>query len=62
MLLELLCCRRSIEPKLEDENKVILIDWAYDCYTEGRLDKLAENDEEEMDDMKGLEKFVRITI
>nr|DAD29972.1 TPA_asm: hypothetical protein HUJ06_031440 [Nelumbo nucifera] len=62
MLLELLCCRRNIEPKLEDENKVILIDWAYDCYKEGRLDMLVENDEEAMDDMKGLEKFVRIAL
>ncbi|XP_010265867.1 PREDICTED: G-type lectin S-receptor-like serine/threonine-protein kinase LECRK3 [Nelumbo nucifera] len=62
MLLEILCCRRKIEPQQDDENKVILMDWAYECYMEGKLDKLVENDDDAMDDKKRLEKFVRIAM
>ncbi|GAY32726.1 hypothetical protein CUMW_283910, partial [Citrus unshiu] len=32
MLLEIICCRRSVEMELEDEGRAILTDWAYDCY------------------------------
>ncbi|GKU94151.1 hypothetical protein SLEP1_g7680 [Rubroshorea leprosula] len=37
LLLELICCRKSFEQDSEDENQMILADWAYDCYEEGRL-------------------------
>ncbi|KAF5204498.1 G-type lectin S-receptor-like serine/threonine-protein kinase LECRK3 [Thalictrum thalictroides] len=48
--------------ELEDENKVILTDWAYDCYVNGKLDDLVENDEEAMDDINMLEKLVMVAI
>ncbi|XXG46273.1 hypothetical protein AAC387_Pa02g1156 [Persea americana] len=62
LLLEILCCRRNIEADLENEERVILTDWAYDCYSETKLDLLVENDEEAMDDMKKVERMVMVAI
>ncbi|XP_059644938.1 G-type lectin S-receptor-like serine/threonine-protein kinase LECRK3 [Cornus florida] len=62
LLLELICCRRNVEPNGECEDEMILSDWASDCYTEGKLRLLVENDEEAKDDMKRFEKFVMIAI
>ncbi|XXG46268.1 hypothetical protein AAC387_Pa02g1154 [Persea americana] len=62
LLLEIICCRRNLEMDQENEDRVILSDWAYDCYAEMRLDKLVENDEEAMDDMKRVERTVMVAI
>jgi len=62
LLLELICCRRSYEPEVEDENMMVLVDWAYDCYKYGKLDLLVGNDEQAGEDMKRVEKFVMIAI
>ncbi|KAF9593624.1 hypothetical protein IFM89_024308 [Coptis chinensis] len=56
------CCRRSVVPELRGENKVILTEWAYDCYLQARLDVLVEDDEEAMDDVNRLEKLVMVAI
>ncbi|GLT59542.1 hypothetical protein SLA2020_323550 [Shorea laevis] len=42
LLLELICCRRSFEQDVEDENQKILANWAYDCYEEGRMPLLVQ--------------------
>ncbi|XP_059668862.1 G-type lectin S-receptor-like serine/threonine-protein kinase LECRK3 [Cornus florida] len=62
LLLELICCRRNVEPNGECEDEMTLSDWACDCYGEGKLQLLVENDEEAKDDMKRFEKFVMIAI
>ena len=41
-LLEIICCRKHIEIKTGHEEEVILKDWAYKCFREGRLDLLWE--------------------
>ena len=41
---------------------MILADWAYDSYKEGSLEELVRYDEEAIDEMKRLEKFVMIAI
>lgn len=46
----------------ENEEEVILADWAYDCYKEKRVDKLVEHDEEARNDIKRLEKLVMVAI
>ncbi|GFZ20743.1 receptor-like protein kinase 1 [Actinidia rufa] len=48
--------------KQQCENEVILADWAYDCYKEGKLSLSFENDEEALCDMNRVEKFVMIAI
>ena len=58
LLLEIFCGRKNVKLSVEDENKVRLADWAYDNYKEGRLDLLVKNDEEAINDMKRVEKFV----
>ena len=60
VLLELIFCRKNFEPEVEDEKQMVLGEWAYDCYKEGKLDLLVGNDQEALDDMKRLEKFVMV--
>ncbi|XP_054823757.1 G-type lectin S-receptor-like serine/threonine-protein kinase RLK1 [Prosopis cineraria] len=62
LLLEIVCCRRSVEMDSENAEKAILADWAYDCFTEGSLDALVEQDQEALDDNMNLEKLVMIAI
>ncbi|GLT45968.1 hypothetical protein SLA2020_197610 [Shorea laevis] len=62
LLLELVCCRKTFEQDSEDENQMILADWAYDCYEEGRLCLLVQEDEEAIQDINRVEKFVMIAI
>ncbi|CAL2236819.1 unnamed protein product [Prunus armeniaca] len=62
MLLEIICCRRSLEMERENEEEVILTDWVYDCYKEKTLNKLIEDDEEARNDMKRLERLVKVAI
>ncbi|CAI8589116.1 unnamed protein product [Vicia faba] len=63
MLLEIVCCRKSVvlmEPG--EEEKTILADWACNCYMEGRIDALVENDQEALGDIGRLEKWIKIAI
>lgn len=62
MLLELICCRKKFEQNVENENQMILVDWAYNCYKDETLHLLVENDEEALHDMKRLKKYVTIAI
>ncbi|KAK3205072.1 hypothetical protein Dsin_019118 [Dipteronia sinensis] len=62
LLLELICCRKNFEPNVENENEMILADWAYECYKAETLHLLVENDEEALRDMNRLKKYVMITI
>ncbi|KAM4073105.1 hypothetical protein ACB094_11G192100 [Castanea mollissima] len=60
MLLEIICCKSSVSFALQAEEA--LIDWAYECYKDKKLDKLIENDEEASNDMKRLERLVIVAI
>ncbi|KAJ9145801.1 hypothetical protein P3X46_028136 [Hevea brasiliensis] len=60
LLLEIVCGRKCVDTEVSSE-RAILIDWAYDCYQEGIISALVENDEEAMNDMK-LERFVKVAI
>ncbi|KAF3452590.1 hypothetical protein FNV43_RR03023 [Rhamnella rubrinervis] len=62
VLLEIICCRRNFEAEAEDENQMILSDWAYDCYHYGRVDVLVKNDDEAMNDMKMVKKHLMVAI
>ncbi|XP_065865501.1 G-type lectin S-receptor-like serine/threonine-protein kinase LECRK3 [Euphorbia lathyris] len=61
LLLEIICCRRNVDSELS-EDEVILIDWAYDCYVEGKVDVLVADDEEAMDDLNKVERFLMVAI
>ncbi|KAL0006618.1 hypothetical protein SO802_008120 [Lithocarpus litseifolius] len=60
MLLEIICCKSSVALALQEEEA--LIDWAYECYKDKKLEKLTENDEEASNDMKRLERLVIVAI
>ncbi|KAF8396071.1 hypothetical protein HHK36_017683 [Tetracentron sinense] len=62
MLLEIICCRKSVDTEVSGEERGILTDWAYDCYRKGKIDALVENDTEAMSDMRRLESLVKVAI
>ncbi|KAK8552762.1 hypothetical protein V6N13_121146 [Hibiscus sabdariffa] len=62
LLLEAICCRKNLEQDAEEEDRMILAEWAYDCYVGETLHLLVEKDEEAMRDMKMVKKFVMIAI
>ncbi|KAG1326785.1 G-type lectin S-receptor-like serine/threonine-protein kinase LECRK1 [Cocos nucifera] len=62
MLLEIICCRKSLGRGVGNEEVMVLTYWAYDYYREGRLDLLVENDEEAMADVSVVERFVMVAM
>lgn len=62
MLLEIICCRKSVVQESEDEERAILVDWAYDCFKEGSIDALVDNDDAAMNDIETLRRWVMIAI
>ncbi|KAJ7957398.1 Receptor-like protein kinase [Quillaja saponaria] len=63
LLLEIVCCRRSIDMESHFEKQVIFTDWAYDCYKEGILEALVGKfDEEALTDKKKLERLVMVAL
>ncbi|KAI3426576.1 Receptor-like serine/threonine-protein kinase [Psidium guajava] len=58
LLLELICCRKNYEPEAKSEAQVILVDWVYDCYHEGKVPLLVDSDEEASSDVKRVMRFV----
>lgn len=65
LLLEIICCRRSLEDNLEngEEEQFILTDWVWDCFQEGRLVDLVDHDKEAiLNEWDKLERFVKVGI
>ncbi|KAL3647627.1 hypothetical protein CASFOL_008595 [Castilleja foliolosa] len=62
LLLEIVCCRKSVESMEFDGENPILTDWVGDCFVEGRLDALVENDAEALSNGETLERYVRVGI
>ncbi|XVE68512.1 hypothetical protein DITRI_Ditri09bG0074000 [Diplodiscus trichospermus] len=62
LLLEIICCRRNVEMDDVDPKKAILTDWACDCFFEGSLDALFDNDAEALSDKMMLERFVMVAV
>ncbi|KAC0969629.1 hypothetical protein FH972_027132 [Carpinus fangiana] len=52
--------RRCVE--IEMERAAILIEWAYECYSKGKVERLVENDEEALSDLKKVERLVTVAI
>ncbi|KAI5321248.1 hypothetical protein L3X38_030319 [Prunus dulcis] len=62
LLLEIIFCRKHFVEVADNEDEMILADWAYDCYMQKKLHWLFENDEEEINDINEIEKYVMIAI
>ncbi|GFP94412.1 g-type lectin s-receptor-like serine/threonine-protein kinase rlk1 [Phtheirospermum japonicum] len=62
LLLEIVACRKSVEDMEFGGENPILTDWVWDCFVEGRLDALVENDAEALRDGQTFERFVRVGI
>ncbi|KAI3902783.1 hypothetical protein MKW92_052147 [Papaver armeniacum] len=62
MLLEIVCCRKGVELDLGEEDKrIILTDWAYECFKQGNLHDLVD-DVDVINDMVTFERLVMIAI
>ncbi|KAL1832058.1 hypothetical protein ACET3Z_001709 [Daucus carota] len=61
LLLEIICCRRSVDDS-ENGEVAILTDWVWDCFEEGKLEKIVGNKEDMLDDWEKLERFVMVGI
>ena len=57
VLLEIVCCRRSIEVNVTTADEIILSNWVYNCFDAGELAKLVK--EENVDTMT-LERMVKV--
>ncbi|XP_010928440.1 G-type lectin S-receptor-like serine/threonine-protein kinase LECRK2 [Elaeis guineensis] len=61
-LLEIICCRKVLEPVLENDEAARLTDWVNICYRNGRLDMVVGGDEEVRFDMGRVERFVAVAL
>ncbi|KAF5480636.1 hypothetical protein F2P56_001372 [Juglans regia] len=57
VLLEIVCCRRSIELNAPIADEIVLSSWVYNRFVAGELDKLVED---ENVDFKTLERMVKV--
>ncbi|RVW78152.1 G-type lectin S-receptor-like serine/threonine-protein kinase LECRK2 [Vitis vinifera] len=57
VLLEIVCCRRSIEVKVSTADEIILSSWVYGCLVARELDKLVGDEQVEF---KSLERMVKV--
>ncbi|KAB2604141.1 G-type lectin S-receptor-like serine/threonine-protein kinase RLK1 [Pyrus ussuriensis x Pyrus communis] len=61
LLLEIVCCRKNYIAKMEDEDQMILADWAYHCYEQNKLHQLFRNDDDEAkDDIEEMKAYLMI--
>ncbi|KAF8040046.1 hypothetical protein BT93_B2307 [Corymbia citriodora subsp. variegata] len=62
LLLEIISCRSTLgnEPSGEEREIEALTDWAYDCFTQGRLDALVEGDVQALQDREKLTNMVMV--
>lgn len=61
-LLEAVCCRKLVEPQLENDEAKILTNWVDACYRNGSLGALVEGDEEALFDKQRVERFVMVAL
>ncbi|XP_010027353.2 LOW QUALITY PROTEIN: G-type lectin S-receptor-like serine/threonine-protein kinase LECRK1 [Eucalyptus grandis] len=58
VLLEIICCRRSVDWSLPDD-EAVLEEWAYSCFQERELEKLVND---ESTDRRQLERMVKVAL
>ncbi|XVF59036.1 hypothetical protein PTKIN_Ptkin07bG0241800 [Pterospermum kingtungense] len=57
VLLEIICCRSSIEVKVNTADEILLSSWAYSCFQSGQLNRLVKDEEV---NLKMLERMVKV--
>ncbi|KAM5582500.1 hypothetical protein ABKV19_002756 [Rosa sericea] len=62
VLLEVICCRRSVDLENNSDKRAILTDWVYDCYREGLLEAIVDSEIEALHEKTKLERFVMVAI
>ncbi|CAO2837225.1 unnamed protein product [Amaranthus hypochondriacus] len=62
LLLEIICCRKSVCMELIEQEGAILTDWAFDCYRLNHLASLMNDDMEALSDMIRLKRLVKVAL
>ncbi|XP_040362091.1 G-type lectin S-receptor-like serine/threonine-protein kinase LECRK3 isoform X1 [Rosa chinensis] len=62
VLLEIICCRKSVDMENNCEEKAILTDWVYDCYQGGVLELVLDHEVDALDGKIKLEETVKIAL
>ncbi|XP_018859485.1 G-type lectin S-receptor-like serine/threonine-protein kinase LECRK1 [Juglans regia] len=57
VLLEIICCRRSIELDVSNDDEILLSTWIYKCFVAGELEKIVKWEEV---DKTALENMVKV--
>ncbi|ERN11625.1 hypothetical protein AMTR_s00022p00195970 [Amborella trichopoda] len=60
MLLEIICCRKRMDLGQDDERQVILSDWVYDRFCEGKVHMLIEGEDEALGDLEQVVRMVKV--
>ena len=61
VVLEIACCRKSIEVNVSTEDEILLSNWVYNYFAAGELDKLLDKTvEDENVDFRTLERMVKV--
>ncbi|XP_047306592.1 G-type lectin S-receptor-like serine/threonine-protein kinase LECRK3 [Impatiens glandulifera] len=58
VLFEIISCKRSLAMK--EEESVILSDWAFECFSDGKLEELVDGDVGAVEDAARLERMVMV--
>lgn len=62
LLLEIICCRRNVFKGNEEEEAILLTDKVFECYQEGKIENLVEDDAEALGDKQTLERMVEVAM
>ncbi|CAO2837212.1 unnamed protein product [Amaranthus hypochondriacus] len=62
LLLEIICCRKSVSMELFENESTILTDWAFDCYQSNMIENLVDGDMEALNNSLQLYRFVMISL
>ncbi|XP_024156306.1 G-type lectin S-receptor-like serine/threonine-protein kinase RLK1 [Rosa chinensis] len=62
VLLEIICCRKSVDMENNCEEKAILTDWVYDCYQGGVLELVLDHEVDALDGKIKLKETVKIAL
>ncbi|EOX92433.1 PREDICTED: G-type lectin S-receptor-like serine/threonine-protein kinase LECRK1 [Theobroma cacao] len=57
ILLEIICCRSSIDVEVSNADEILLSTWVYNCFAAGELNQLVGGEEV---DLRMLERFVKV--
>ncbi|ERN11618.1 hypothetical protein AMTR_s00022p00193900 [Amborella trichopoda] len=60
VLLDIICCKKKRDYDHNLEMQFVLSEWVYDCFDEGKVHEVVEEDEEALGDLEQVERMVKV--